>query len=125
MSTDFELTRTDEVGRLQALFNKMQRSISDHMERLMDLSRKEEARREDLAITYARTKEAGKHRSTILGKMTHQMTDVTTDLYADVDKLYESGGVMDEKELNRILDSIDSNGVKVTEILSDMLSIKK
>ena len=125
MSTDFELTRTDEVGRLQALFNKMQRSISDHMERLMDLSRKEEARREDLAITYARTKEAEKHRSTILGKMTHQMTDVTTDLYADVDKLYESGGVMDEKELNRILDSIDSNGVKVTEILSDMLSIKK
>lgn len=125
LSTDFEATRTDEVGRLEALFNKMQKSISDHMERLRDLSQKEESRREDLAITYAKTKEAEKHRSKFFGKMTHQMADITTDLYAGVDKLYESGGVMNEKELKKILDSIDKNGLKVTEILSDMLSIKK
>lgn len=120
-----ETTRKDEVGRLQALFNKMQMSISDHMQRLMDLSRNEESRREDLAITYAKTKEAEKHKSAFFGKMTHKMADVTTDLYADVDKLYESGGDMDKKELEQILDSIDNNGVKVTEILSDMLSAKK
>ncbi|MBR4808785.1 MAG: cache and HAMP domain-containing protein [Bacteroidales bacterium] len=125
LSTDFDTTRTDEVGRLQALFNKMQNSISDHMERLMDLSRKEESRREALAITYAKTKEAEKHRSTILGKMTHKMVDVTTDLYAGVEKLYESGGVLDGKELKQILESIDSNGLKVTEILSEMLNVKK
>lgn len=124
-STDFEVTRTDEVGRLQALFNKMQKSISDYMERIMDLSRNEESRREDLAITYAKTKEAEKHRSKFFGKMTHQMADVTTDLYVGVDKLYESGGVMNEKELKKILDSVDKNGLKVTEILSDMLSAKK
>ena len=125
LSTDFDTTRTDEVGRLQALFNKMQKSISDHMERLMDLSRKEESRREDLALTYAKTKEVEKHRSTFFGKMTHQMADVTTDIYVEVDKLYESGGVMNEKELEQVLDRIESNGVKVTEILSDMLSAKK
>ena len=125
MSAGFETTRTDEAGRLQTLFNKMQKSISDHMERLMDLSRKEESRREDLALTYAKTKEAEKHRSVFFGKMTHQMADVTTDIYVDVDKLHESGGDMNEKELKQILDRIDSNGLKVTEILSDMLSIKK
>ena len=124
-SAGFETTRTDEVGRLQSIFTKMQKSISDHMERLMDLSRNEETRREDLAITYARTKEAEKHRSAFFGKMTHQMVDVTSDLYANVDKLYQSGGVMDEKEMEQILDNIDSNGLKVTEILSDLLNAKK
>ena len=125
MTTEFESTRTDEVGRLQVLFNKMQKSISDYMERLMDLSRKEESRRKDLALTYAKTKEVGKHRSAFFDKMTHQMVDVTTDIYVEVDKLYESGGVMDKKELEQVLDSIDRNGVKVTEILTDMLGAKK
>ncbi|MBQ9411055.1 MAG: HAMP domain-containing protein [Bacteroidales bacterium] len=119
-----ETKRTDEVGRLKNLFNKMQKSISDHMERLMDLSKKEESRKEDLAATYAKTKKAEKHRTAFFGKMTHQMADVTTDIYAAVDKLYESGGVMDEKEQEEILDSIERNGIKVTEILSDMLSVK-
>ena len=125
LSTDFNTTRTDEVGRLQALFNKMQKSISDHMERLLDLSRKEESRREDLALTYAKTKKVEMHRSTFFGKMTHQMADVTTDIYDDVEKIYESGGVMKEEELEKALDRIESNGLKVTEILSDMLSAKK
>lgn len=125
LSTGFETTRTDEVGRLQAIFNKMQKSIADHMERLMDLSRKEESRREDLALTYAKTKEAEKHRSAFFSKMTHQMADAATDIYVDVDKLYESDGVVDEQELEQILDSIESNGFKITEILSDMLSAKK
>ena len=125
LPTDFDTTRTDEVGRLQALFNKMQKSISDHMERLMDLSRKEESRREDLALTYAKTKEVQKHRSTFFGKMTHQMADVSIKIYDDVDKLHESGGVMNKEELEQVLDRIESNGLKVTEILSDMLSAKK
>ena len=124
-SAGFETTRTDEAGRLQALFIKMQKSISDHMERLMDLSRKEESRREDLALTYARTKEVEKHRSVFFGKMTHQMADVTTEIFVDVDKLHESGVDRNEKELKQVLDSIESNGLKVTEILSDMLSAKK
>ena len=125
LSTDVDTTRTDEVGRFQSLFNKMQKSISDHMERLLDLSRKEESRREDLALTYAKTKEVEMHRSTFFGKMTHQMADVTTDIYDDVEKIYESGGVMKEEELKKALDRIESNGLKVTEILSDMLSAKK
>ena len=124
-STGLDSTRTDEVGRFQTLFNKMQQSISDHMERLLDLSRKEESRMEDLDVTYAKTKEAEKHRSAFFNKMSHQMVDVTTDLYEGVDKLYESGGNLDEKELEKILDNIDRNGVKVTEILSDLLSAKQ
>lgn len=119
-----ETSRTDEVGRLQALFRKMQESVSDHMGRLMDLSRKEVSRREDLDVTYAKTKEAEKYRSAFFSRMTHQMADVTTDIQADVDRLNESGGVMNENERKPILDSIERNGLKVTEILADMLSAK-
>ena len=124
MSPVSETGRTDEVGRLQNLFNKMQKSISDHMERLTDLSRKEESRREDLALTYARTQEAEKYKSGFFSRMTHQMADVTTEIQADVDKLNESGGTMSKEELKQLLDSIESKGFKVTEILSDMLSAK-
>ena len=119
-----ETSRTDEVGRLQALFRMMQESVSDHMGRLMDLSRKEVSRREDLDVTYAKTKEAEKYRSAFFSRMTHQMADVTTDIQADVDRLNESGGVMNENERKHILDSIERNGLKVTEILADMLSAK-
>lgn len=116
--------RTDEVGRLQNHFNKMQKSVSDHMERLMDLSCKEESRREDLAVTYAKTQEAEKFKSDFFSRMTHQMADVTTDIQTDVDKLNESGSTMNEDELKQLLDSIERKGFKVTEILADMLSAK-
>lgn len=119
-----ETSRTDEVGRLQNHFNKMQKSISDHMESLKDLSRKEESRREDLAITYAKTQEAEKYKSSFFSRMTHQMADVTTDIQADVDRLKASGGTMNEDELKQLLDSIERKGFKVTEILADLLNAK-
>ena len=119
-----ETTRTDEVGRLQNHFGKMQKSVSDHMERLMDLSRKEESRREDLSVAYAKTKEAEKYQSDFFGRMTHRMADVTTDILDDVDKLHDRGIEMDEKELKLLLEGIESKGLQVTEILADMLSAK-
>ena len=124
MSPVSETSRTDEVGRLQNHFNKMQKSISDHMERLMDLSRNEESRRDELAITYAKTQEAEKYTSDFFSRMTHQMADVTTDIQAEVDRLNENAGTMNEDELKQLLESIERNGLKVTEILADLLRAK-
>ena len=119
-----ETSRTDEVGRLQNHFSKMQKSISDHMEKLMDLSRKEESRRDELAVTYAKTQEAEKYKSDFFSRMTHQMADVTTDIQAEVDRLNEKAGTMNEDELKQLLDSIERKSFKVTEILADMLGAK-
>ena len=119
-----ETRRTDEVGRLQNLFYKMQKAISDHMENLQNLSIKEEERRKDLALTYAKTKEAEKYRSAFFSKMTHQMADVTSEIQDDIDRLNESGEIMNENELRQVLSSIEKNALKVNEILGDMLNAK-
>jgi nitrogen fixation/metabolism regulation signal transduction histidine kinase len=52
-----ETKRTDDVGRLQNHYVKMQETVSAHMEQLKSLSQSEESRQQVLAETYAKTKE--------------------------------------------------------------------
>jgi hypothetical protein len=53
--------------------------------------------------------------------MTHQMADVTAEIRESVDKLCESGADMSKDDEVKVLNSIEMNGNKVTEILNDML----
>ncbi len=120
----FQTSREDEVGRLQNQYDKMQHSVADYMEQLQKLSQKEAAHQEALAQTYAKTKEIQRHKAKFFDNMTHQMADVTTEIRNDVDKLCESGAEMGEEETKRVLENIEKNGQKVTEILSDLLNAK-
>ena len=115
----FETHRSDEVGRLQSQYNQMLNAVSGHLEQLQQLSRKEAERQDELEGTYARTKEIKKRSGAFFGKMTHQMADVTTEILDTVDKLNSSGG---EREEQQMLESIEKNGVRVTEILNDLLN---
>lgn len=120
----FETSRTDEVGRLQSQYGKMLHSVSDYMEQLQNLSQKEAAQQDELARIYARTKEVQKRKAAFFGNMTHHMVDVTAEIQSGVDKLCEFGAGMGEQETKKILDSIEKNGQRVTEILNDMLNTK-
>lgn len=117
----FETSRTDEVGRLQNQYNKMLHAVAGHMEQLENLSQKEAQHQDALARTYARTKEIQKHKAAFFGNMTHQMADVTAEIRESVDKLCESGADMSKDDEVKVLNSIEMNGNKVTEILNDML----
>ena len=117
----FETSRTDEVGRLQNQYNKMLQAVAGHMEQLQNLSEKEASNQVVLARTYARTKEVQKHQEAFFDNMTHQMADVTAEIQDNVDKLCEFGLGMEEEEMKRVIDSIEKDGVRVTEILNDML----
>ncbi len=120
----FETSRTDEVGRLQTQYNKMLLSVTDHMEQLQELSRKEAAQQESLARTCARTKDVQKHKAKFFGKMTHKMADVTADIQGSVDRLCQSGADLGAEETKKVLDSIEKNGNRVTEILNELLNDK-
>ncbi len=115
----FETHRSDEVGRLQSQYNQMLQAVSGHLEQLQQLSQKEAERQDKLEGTYARTKEIKKRSSAFFGNMSHQMADVTTEILDTVDKLNSSGG---EREEQQMLESIEKNGVRVTEILNDLLN---
>lgn len=118
----FETKRTDEVGRLQSQYNKMLEHVSDHMEQLQNLSRSEEASQKDLAAIYARTKEIRKHKNKFFNTMSRKMTDVTGEIQASADLIYESGGAMEEKKLTEILIAIEKEGLRVADILNEMLA---
>ena len=118
-------TRTDELGRLQAQYYRMTRAVADHMDQLQDMSRKEVEHQHTLARTYARTKDIQQNEAAFFGSMTHQMADVTADIQDSVDRLCEFGALMGEEQRWQVLDGIEKNGLRVTEILNDMLNANK
>ena len=117
----FETSRTDEVGRLQTQYNKMLNAVAGHVEQLQNLSEKEASLQTVLARTYARTKKVQKHQEAFFENMTHQMADVTAEIQDNVDKLCEFRAGMGEEEIKGLIGSIEEDGVRVTEILNDML----
>ena len=119
-----ETTRTDEIGRLQTQYYKMQHAVSKHMEQLQSLSQTEAKREETLAKTYERTQVIKEQKVVFFGNMTHQMADVTSALQDNVEKLYESGLDMAEEQKKEVFDNIEKYGQHVTEILNDMLNGK-
>lgn len=117
-----ETKRTDDVGRLRNHYVKMQETVSAHMEQLKSLSQSEESRQQVLAETYAKTKEIEKLKSAFFSSMTHQLADEVAQIQGGADKLYESGGDIDNEEMRQVLKDIERDGVRVTEILNDMLN---
>ena len=75
-----------------------------------------------LAETYAKTTEIEKLKSAFFSSMTHQLADEVAQIQGGADKLYESGGDIDNEEMRQVLKDIERDGVRVTEILNDMLS---
>ena len=119
-----ESSRTDEVGRLQIQYNRMMHAVADQMEELQNLSQKEAEHQQVLARTYERTKELQQHKAAFFGSMTHQMVDTTADMQDSVDMLCIYNADMGEAQTKQLLDSIEKNGLKVAEILNDMLKAK-
>lgn len=120
----FDTSRSDEVGRLQVQYNKMLQSLSGHMEQLQTLSEKEARQEEDLTKIYEETQRVMKRTSDFFGNMTHQMVDVSAEIQANVEKLQESGSDLPKAQLITLLDKIERDGHRMTEILNDMLNEK-
>lgn len=121
---DFDTNQTDDVGRLQANFIKMMQALAGHEERLQDLSMNLEERRKVLDDTYAKTKEIERLKSIFFSNMTHQMTDAASDIQDCVDNLSESVVEMDAQQMRDVLGRIENRGIRITEILNDMLNAK-
>lgn len=121
---DFDTKQKDEVGRLQAHFVKMMKALKKHMDQLQNLSASEVSRQIVLSRTYAKTKGIEKQRNAFFSNMTHQMADVVAEIRDSMDTLGDEGLKMDEAETIQVLDNIEKNGVRVTEILTDMLNSK-
>ena len=119
-----ETTRTDEIGRLQTQYYKMQHAVSKHMEELQSLSQREAKREEDLARTHKKTQEIKEQKAVFFGNMTHQMADVTSALQDNVEKLCDSDAKLGEEEKRKVFDNIEIYSQRVTDILNDMLNAK-
>lgn len=117
-----ETDRTDEIGQLHTHYSQMVKAISGQLEQLQSLSQSEEARQKDLAETYARTRKIEKHRSTFFSNMTHQMADAAGEIQASVDRIREDDGKTEENRQRQVLDQIEKAGLRITDILNEMLN---
>ena len=119
-----ETTRTDEIGRLQTQYYKMQHAVSKHMEELQSLSQREAKREEVLARTHKKTQEIKEQKGVFFGNMTHQMADATSALQDNVEKLCDANAKLGEEEKRKVFDNIEIYSQRVTDILNDMLNAK-
>ena len=103
----------------------MQETVSAHMEQLKSLSQSEESRQQVLAETYAKTKEIEKLKSAFFSSMTHQLADEVAQIQGGADKLYESGGDIDNEERRQVLKDIERDGGRGTELVNERLSSNK
>ena len=117
-----ETKRTDEVGRLQNHYVKMQETVAGHMEQLKNLSQSEESREKVLAETYAKTREIEKLKSAFFSSMTHQLADTVAQIQEGSDKLHECSRDIEDEEMMQVLTGIERDGMRLTEILKDMLT---
>lgn len=111
----------DEVGLLQRHFQKMQQSLSTRMGEMQQLSATLKERGEELQTTYEQVQAAEQMKTNFLYNMSDQMTAPIGDIFKNVKTISDRGRELTEEDVNRLVDSIQKQGGKVTALLNQLI----
>ena len=113
--------KQDEVGLLQRHFQKMQQSLSTRMGEMQQLSATLQERCEELQATYEKAQAADRMKTNFLYNMSDQMMAPIGDIYQKVNTISDRGRELTEEDIDRLVDSIQKQGGKVTALLNQLI----
>ena len=113
--------KQDEVGLLQRHFQKMQQSLSTRMGEMQQLSATLQERGEELQATYEKAQAADRMKTNFLYNMSDQMMAPIGDIYQKVNTISDRGRELTEEDIDRLVDSIQKQGGKVTALLNQLI----
>jgi len=109
------------VGLLQRHFQKMQQSLSTRMGEKQQLSATLKERGEELQATYEQVQAAEQMKTNFLYNMSDQMMAPIGDIFKNVKTISDRGRELTEEDVNRLVDSIQKQGGKVTALLNQLI----
>ena len=116
-----DMRRDDEIGQLQASFNKVQRSLTAYIRKQRRLNDTLKERGEELAETYENVKKNNKVKDTFLHYMTNQMVEPAELLDKSVTKLCRDYSEMTLDEATREVEVIEEESKTIVELTDQML----
>ena len=113
--------QTDEVGRLQDNFQKMQQSLSTNIGELEQLKTTLQQHGEDLNVAYNQAQKADRMKTAFLHNMTNQMIGPAEAIEKDVDALCIVNA--ENQDIAYLSDDIQKNGGAIAELLDNLISV--
>ena len=113
--------QTDEVGRLQDNFQKMQQSLSTNIGELEQLKTTLQQHGEDLNVAYNQAQKADRMKTAFLHNMTNQMIGPAEAIEKDVNAL--CSGNAENQDIVYLSDDIQKNGGAIAELLDNLISV--
>jgi methyl-accepting chemotaxis protein/sigma-B regulation protein RsbU (phosphoserine phosphatase) len=111
----------DEIGLLQANFQKMQQSLSTNINELEKLKTTLSEHGDDLREAYRQAQEADHVKTTFMHKMTNQMISPAESIIQDVDTLCNISQETTQNEAWHLAEDIHHHGKTITDLLDQLL----
>lgn len=112
----------DEVGLLQKHFREMQIALSGHIGEMQRLADSLEKDGKELEQAYRLAKEAERMKTSVLHKMTNQMSTPVGAICESVDALCSRHATMSDDEMGRQAKDIEQNSREVIALLDRLLN---
>ena len=113
--------REDEIGQLQAHFQKMQQALSAHIGQQEQLSAQLKERGEELRKANSQAEEADRMKTSFLHYMTNQMLAPSDAIDKSVTTLCNYHEDINANETNRQVDIIRTQSEEILHVLDNML----
>lgn len=113
--------REDEIGQLQAHFQRMQQALASHISKEEQLSAQLKERGEELQKANIQAQEAVKMKNTFLHYMTNQMVAPADAIDKNVTTICEHFDDISEKEVARLVGIIQSQSDEIIRMIDHML----
>lgn len=112
----------DEVGQLQKHFQQMQQALDHHVGEMEHLTQTLEERGKKLQFIYEQAQAGDRMKTNFLYNMSNLMTSPINEICSNVKEFKDQIGNMTEETNNELVDSVLSQGEKITTILQQLLN---
>lgn len=116
-------SRSDEIGRLEANFARMQRSLSVHIGELKRMTTTLEERGKILHAAYAEAEKADRMKTAFLHNMTNHMLEPAETINRDVELLHSIDFQSADSRAADLAEDIERNGNNIADLLNDLIKL--
>lgn len=116
-----DTTRHDEIGQLQRSFKAMQHSLANHLDEVRQQTNELEQRNAELLEAYKQTKEDERVKTAILQNMTDNMERPVANISAIAHTICEEHQNLSNDYMCSMVAKMQTDAVKVTELLDDLI----
>ena len=117
--------RSDEIGRLEDNFGRMQRALAAYMDELQRTTTTLEERGKVLRKAYNEAEKADRMKTAFLHNMTNQMAGPAEAIVRDVEKLHNAGLKQGGPQTEKLAESIEHNGSSIAELLNNLIKVSE